>query len=180
MKQLRQDNSETWSLIPAALRESLVDDVLQLLNVWSGINGRCNSPTQRGYDLYGAVGIKLCSEWSSRQGQIRFVKWAISNGYRHGLVIDRKNGKKGYSPANCRVVTQKENSQNKSNNVMLSYLSETKCSSAWGEDPRCAVSSEQFQQRIKAGWKIKRAVLTPYLKGPRKEKENGRKSKSRD
>jgi hypothetical protein len=160
-KKLRQDNSSVWVVLGTELCNSLVDDVLSLLNVWSGMNGRCNKPSQRGYELYGGKGKKLCKEWTGRQGQIKFVKWAISRGWKHGLVIDRINGRFGYSPHNCRVVTQQENSRNKSNNVMLTYAGETKCCAEWGDDPRCVVPNNQFQQRIKCGWNIERALSTP-------------------
>jgi hypothetical protein len=138
-----------------------VDLVFKLANVWSGINGRCNSKTQRGWKEYGSRGITLSKEWSGRQGCIRFVKWAIKNGYRKGLTIDRTNNNKGYSEANCRWVSQKENCWNKSNNRMVTIYGETKCAAEWGEDSRCAVHKAQFQQRINTGWDAHRALTEP-------------------
>lgn len=139
----------------------LVDQVFALQGVWSGINGRCNLPTQRSYHEYGARGIKLCEEWSGRAGQRRFVKWSLQNGYEPGLVVDRKNGKLGYCPANCRWTTQKQNCWNKSNNRLITLFGETKCVCEWGEDPRCLVHKMQFAQRITAGWEPLRALTTP-------------------
>lgn len=126
--------------------DDIVDVVFQLEMVWRGIHGRCNLPTQRSYPAYGAKGIKLCEEWSGRQGKIRFIKWAINNNWKKGLVIDRINDATVYSPITCRIVTQQESCWNKTNNRKISYLGETKCVAEWGNDPRCVVHSSQFQQ----------------------------------
>jgi len=142
-----------------------VDQVFKLANVWMGIDGRCNRPKSRSYKDYGARGIKLCEEWSGRPGQIRFVKWALTNGWCPGLVLDRKNGHLGYSPENCRWVTNKQNCWNRiKGNRMITYLGETKCVAEWGEDPRCVIPKYQFQQRIQCGWDIERALTTPLRK----------------
>jgi hypothetical protein len=143
------------------LETILIDQVFQLQGVWQGMHARCNRPKGRSYKSYGAKGITLCKKWTSRQGCIRFVKWALANGWKPGLVIDRKNGKKGYSPDNCRCITHQENGWNRSDNIMLTYEDETKCCAEWGMDSRCVVPSNQFRARIGYGWPIKQALLTP-------------------
>ena len=144
--------------------DDTIDLVFRLQNLWSGMNGRCNSPNSRSYKDYGAKGITLSPEWASRKGCIKFVKWAVINGYQHGLDIDRIDNAKGYGPSNCRFVSRQQNCWNKSNNLMLTYKEETKCSAEWGSDPRCVVHSNQFQQRIKCGWNIEKALFTPLRK----------------
>jgi hypothetical protein len=113
----------------------------------------------------------LDAEWSGRRGSIKFVKWALANGYKSGLDIDRIDNTKGYGPDNCRFTTRRENCRNKSNNVLMSYAGETKCVAAWGDDPRCVVPGNQFQQRIKCGWDIERALFTPL-----RSRNNGKKT----
>ena len=142
----------------------VVDTVVRLQILWSGINARCNYPKARSYKDYGAKGITLDRPWSGRQGCTEFVKWALTNGYKHGLDIDRIDNAKGYSPSNCRFVTRQQNCWNKSNNVMLTFEGETKCVAEWSLDPRCVVHSNQFQQRIKCGWSIEKALSTPLRK----------------
>ena len=144
--------------------DRVVDTVVKLQALWGGINARCNYPKSKSYKDYGAKGISLDSRWSGRQGCTTFVKWALCNGYEQGLDIDRIDNKKGYGPDNCRFVTRQQNCWNKSNNVMLTFEGETKCAAEWGSDPRCVVPSNQFQQRIKCGWDIYRALSTPLRK----------------
>lgn len=144
--------------------DDTVDLVLKIQNLWVGIHTRCNAPNGRSYKDYGAKGIELCAEWSHRKGQIRFIKWALKNGYKPELDLDRKDNTKGYSPDNCRFITHQANCWNKSNNTRLTYDGETKCSAEWSHDPRCVVPSYQFQQRVSRGWDIQRALTTPLRK----------------
>ena len=62
-------------------------------------------------------GITVCSEW--REFPRAFGDWLLSHGWSRGLQIDRVDNDKGYSPDNCRVVTCKENSNNKRNTLRL-------------------------------------------------------------
>lgn len=74
--------------------------------IWSGIKARCLNPLSVSYKSYGARGIKICKEWLSFQN---FHNWAISNGYKDNLSIDRIDVNEDYSPENCRWVTVAEN-----------------------------------------------------------------------
>ena len=62
-------------------------------------------------------GIEVCEEW--RNSPRAFGDWLLAHGWRKGLQIDRIDNSKGYSPENCRVVTCKENNNNKRNTVRL-------------------------------------------------------------
>lgn len=152
--------------------DHVVDTVAKLQALWGGINARCNYPKARSYKDYGAKGITLGIEWSGRQGCIAFVKWAVVNGYKQGLDIDRIDNSQGYNPANCRFITRQQNCWNKSNNVMLTCYDETKCSAEWGLDSRCVIPQYQFQQRIACGWSVERALTTP-LRRLTTRKEHG-------
>lgn len=70
-----------------------------LYSVWQTMKQRCINPRCRGYRWYGAKGITLCEEWQNPES---FYEWAINNGYKPGLTIDRINPSEGYSPNNCR------------------------------------------------------------------------------
>ena len=62
-------------------------------------------------------GITVCELW--RNSPRAFGDWLLSHGWRKGLQIDRIDNNQGYSPENCRVVTCKENNDNKRNTLRL-------------------------------------------------------------
>ena len=74
---------------------------------------RCENEKAKHYQYYGAIGITVCDEW--RHNRAAFFKWALENGYKEGLTIDRIQGDKGYSPDNCRWTTYSIQSQNTRN-----------------------------------------------------------------
>ena len=67
--------------------------------------------------LYRDRGITVCEEW--RNSPKAFGDWFLAHGWHKGLQIDRIDNNKGYSPENCRVVTCKENNNNKRNTLRL-------------------------------------------------------------
>lgn len=67
--------------------------------------------------LYRDRGITVCELW--RNSPRAFGDWLLSHGWCSGLQIDRIDNDKGYSPDNCRVVTPKENNNNKRNTLRL-------------------------------------------------------------
>lgn len=82
-----------------------------LYQVFSGMHNRCTNPNTESYQYYGARGIAVDPEWGSYEP---FRDWALANGYRKGLTLDRRNGNLGYSANNCRwadLVTQNRNRQ---------------------------------------------------------------------
>ena len=62
-------------------------------------------------------GITVCELW--RNSPRAFGDWLLAHGWRKGLQIDRIDNSQGYSPENCRVVTCKENNNNKRNTLRL-------------------------------------------------------------
>lgn len=77
-------------------------DVDRLKRIWKGMKSRCQTPSNTGYLYYGAKGITVCEEWQQFQ---HFAGWAIVNGYRDDLEIDRVDEGGHYEPGNCRWIT---------------------------------------------------------------------------
>lgn len=75
----------------------------KLYKVYYTLVARCHTPTSSCFHKYGAKGITVCPEW--RESYEAFKEWALNNGYKPGLTVDRKNNLLGYSPDNCRFTT---------------------------------------------------------------------------
>ena len=75
---------------------------------WMRMRARCHCPTSTNYRWYGGKGIKICAEWNDF---IVFRDWAMANGYKEGLTIDRVDPCGNYCPENCRFISWSENSR---------------------------------------------------------------------
>lgn len=80
----------------------------RLYNIWIGMRKRCNNPNHKFYKYYGGKGVSVCSEWEDFG---KFKEWALSNGYKEHLTIDRIDSNKDYCPANCQWITGSENTR---------------------------------------------------------------------
>lgn len=86
---------------------------LSIYKIFIGMHSRCELESNTRYEKYGGRGIRVCDEWSGKDGFFYFYKWSIDNGYKNGLSIDRINNNDGYSPDNCRWATSKEQVMNR-------------------------------------------------------------------
>lgn len=81
----------------------------RLQELFAKIKQRCYNPNSKDYRWYGAKGIEICKEWINYPPA--FEVWALGNGYKPGLTIDRVDPTKDYCPENCRWVPLEENSR---------------------------------------------------------------------
>lgn len=115
----------------------------RLHNIWHGIRKRTGvtKPNERARHYYVDRGIELCDEW--RDNFEAFRDWSVANGYADGLTIDRRDNDLGYSPSNCRWVTQKVNARNSSKTILtVEAVAEIK--QLMVERVRNAAIAEQF------------------------------------
>lgn len=82
-----------------------------LYSVWKGIKKRCHNEKEKCYEYYGGRGIKVCNEWDIDFRT--FYDWALTNGYKKELEIDRIDNNGNYEPKNCHFVTHAENCRNR-------------------------------------------------------------------
>lgn len=72
----------------------------RLYRIYHAMKQRCYNPNSAPYPFYGGRGITVCSEWLNDFQA--FYDWAMSNGYRDDLSIDRIDVDGNYEPGNCR------------------------------------------------------------------------------
>jgi len=85
----------------------------RLYKVWADMLSRCRNKNTKYYHRYGGRGITVCKEWLD---YLVFKEWALANGYKGNLTIDRRNNDGNYEPSNCRFITIQEQQWNKSAN----------------------------------------------------------------
>jgi hypothetical protein len=129
----------------------------KLYHSWKCMKYRCLNSHYTEYHLYGGRGITVCNEWLTFEN---FAKWALANGYKEGLSIDRIDANGNYERNNCKWSTAKEQANNKRNNHFITCEGETHTLAEWadikGLDYGC------LESRLNnLGWDIKTALNRP-------------------
>lgn len=127
-----------WRKNPFGLSET---DYKKIYNSWWNMKNRCSNPKSQRFHSYGERGITLCEEWMDSQV---FIGWAVKNGWRPGLTIERIDVNKGYSPENCTIIPYALQAQNKTTNIRIKINGQEKCLSEW-----CRI----FNFPFKRAWK---------------------------
>ena len=126
----------------------------RLHRIWANMKTRCGNPNRRDYKHYGQRGIEICRDWCDF---LTFYEWAVNNGYKDGLTLDRIDANGNYEPSNCRWATAKEQCNNRTNNHLITYNGETKTISQWAEERN--INHDTLYSRInRAHWDIGRAL----------------------
>ena len=126
----------------------------RLYNTWAHIKGRCFNPNNNSYDNYGGRGITMCDEW--KKDFMNFYDWAITNGYKDDLTIDRIDVNGNYEPDNCRWVDMKVQANNKRNNFLVTIYNRTQTLSEWCDEKN--LNYDKIQTRLNLGWTLEDAM----------------------
>lgn len=126
----------------------------RLYDIWINMRQRCNNKNSPSWERYGGRGIKVYSEWNMSFD--KFMKWALTSGYKDELTIDRIDVNGNYEPNNCRWATVKEQANNKTNSRIETYN---------GISASVATLCEMFGKdhslvngRLQKGWSIDDAM----------------------
>lgn len=101
----------------------------RLYKVFVSMKQRCYNSNCMSFSRYGAANIDVCKEWLDDYD--KFFQWSIDNGYQVGKVIDRIDNFLGYSPENCRWVSDVVSLRNRRNVKTLNINGEVKSVMEW-------------------------------------------------
>lgn len=126
------------------------------------MKNRCYNPKNKHYKDYGGRGITVCDEWlDKKNGHKNFWNWALENGWKEKLSIDRIDVNGNYEPSNCRWATPKEQANNRRNNAYITIHGATKTAQEWAE--QIGITERAFMSRVAYGWSEDR-LLEPKNK----------------
>jgi hypothetical protein len=127
-----------------------------LYRKWCHLFDRCKGFKERDRKNYTDKGIEVCERWMS------YENFKADMGYppKGKNTIDRIDNSKGYSPDNCRWASSREQCNNKTNNVVITYQGRSDTVANWGR--HLGVCSKALMYRLKRGWSVEDAFNTPY------------------
>lgn len=135
-----------------------------LFRIWVDMKNRCENKNATNYFRYGGAGIFICDEW--RKDFINFYNWAINNGWKKGLRLDKDKipyelgiVNKSYCPEYCCFITHKENCNYRKSNKLITFNGVTKTMGQWSE--QLGFNEDVLYNRFKYKWSIERALTTP-------------------
>ncbi len=126
-----------------------------IYKIWRDMKGRCYQKSNNRYNIYGGRGIKVCKEWLDYSA---FREWALANGYKAGLSIDRIDVNGDYCPENCRWATDTEQANNRRSNHFITAFGKTKTIAEWAKEFDLKYST-LYARLSKNGWSIEKAVM---------------------
>ncbi len=134
--------------------------ISRIKRIFKGMLDRCYNPNAKDYKWYGAKGIIIDEIWL--QNKNNFINWALANGYRDDLTIDRIDGDGNYEPSNCRWVDIKTQQNNRKNNVKFLYEGEMLSINEISKIIK--INSNTLRSRLRRGVTLEEAIKKPVSK----------------
>lgn len=128
----------------------------RIYHIWAGIKRRCYNTKNPSYKYYGMRGIQMDNIW--KNNFLSFYNWALNNGYKENLTIDRIDSNGNYEPSNCRWATREEQSCNTRRNRYITYNNETHCIAEWAKIYN--LKEYTIRYRLNNNWTIEEALTT--------------------
>lgn len=135
-------------------------------HAWVSMKRRCYSKRNPKYNRYGGRGITVCSIWlADYKSFLAYMGRRPST--EHSL--DRYPNQNGnYEPGNVRWATQREQQNNRTNNLLLSLRGETCTAAEWGR--RLPIDARTIVRRVQLGWSDEDALTTSIRSVRRKRR----------
>lgn len=130
----------------------------KLYRIFAGMKTRCYNKTSEPYKNYGGRGIKIYKNWL--EDVTLFFDWAMQNGYKEGLEIERIDNNGDYEPANCRFSTCIEQANNRRTNKFIEYNGIRLTMSQWSA--KLGMSRHGVKGRLNKGWPVERALTQKH------------------
>lgn len=123
---------------------------------WLAILARCTNPNNPNFQRYGARGISVCERWRNN-----FESFLEDMGTRpsRNHSVERIDNSGNYDPANCKWATAKEQANNRRSSRFVDLHGERKTLSEWCQLKGLGRST--VSQRLRYGWTVEKALLTP-------------------
>lgn len=132
----------------------------KVYGTWVDMKQRCLNPNITQYARYGGRGITVCKKWvDSFEAFYKDVGEPPTT--KHTL--DRIDNEKGYEPKNVRWATRKEQSNNISTNVWVTYDGKCMTWAQWAE--HLGISYNCLMTRKKKGYSVEKILLPPQKTG---------------
>ena len=128
----------------------------RLYRVYTNIKTRCFNNNNQDFIRYGKRNISICKEWLGTNGFSNFQDWALNNGYKDNLTIDRINNDGNYEPSNCRWVDRTIQSNNRRTNLILEYNNKKDTLANWSRTLN--IPYYYIQYRIYKGKNIEQII----------------------
>jgi hypothetical protein len=78
-----------------------------------------------------------------------------------GFQLERRNNNGNYTKSNCCWASRKDQAKNRRTNLFLTYNGKKRILAEWVVEFK--LSSSTINHRLKRGWKLEKALITPKL-----------------
>ena len=140
----------------------------RLYHIWQGMKKRCYNKSDGSYADYGGRGITICEEWLN--DFVAFRRWALSNGYKDDLTIERDDVNGNYEPSNCKWIPKGEQNYNLRTSRMVTFNGKTKPLTKHCME--LGISRGAVQRRVQRGQSYEDAIFSIVNHVPRKKFHN--------